>query len=86
MFVLLAAIAGSALFQACFPSLVYNAAKTLLGIKGTWLINRPFRFRCDSHEHHRDEFGQIEVISAGATGVVATLLLAVCFLKLRSVD
>ena len=31
-------------------------------------------------------FGRIEAVPSGATGVVATLLLAVCLLKLRSVE
>ena len=93
----LAPAAGSVVALSFF---IYNAAKVLLGISalvsGTaviqigskWLgrLTVLFGFAAIVTNTIVMMFGRIEAVPSGATGVVATLLLAVCLLKLRSED
>ena len=93
----IATVTGSVI---AFSFFVYNAAKVLLGIAavvfgaaisqtGSKLLGRLtvfVGFVAIVTNAIVMMFGRIEAVPSGATGVVATLLLAVCLLKLRSVD
>lgn len=93
----IAPVAGSVI---AFSFFVYNAAKVLLGIAavvfgaaisqtGSKLLGRLtvfVGFVAIVANAIVMMFGRIEAVPSGATGVVATLLLAVCLLKLQSVD
>lgn len=92
------AIAPAAGSVVAFSFFVYNAAKILLGISavvfgtaisqtGSKVLGRLTVFlglTAIATNTIVMMFGRIGVIPSGATGVVATLLLAVCLLKLRS--
>ena len=93
----LAPVAGSVV---AFSFFVYNAAKILLGIsavvfgtailqigsKGLGRLTVFLGFVAIVTNTIVMMFGRIDVIPSGATGAVATLLLAVCLFKLRSED
>lgn len=93
----LAPAAGSVVALSFF---IYNAAKILLGLSAvafgmsisqagsTWLgrIAALAGFVAIVTNTIAMMFGRIDGIPSGATGVVATLLLAICVLKLRSSD
>lgn len=94
------AIAPAAGSVVAFSFFIYNAAKILLGISA--LVFGTAISQSGSKELGRLTvfvgfvaiatntivmmFGRIEAIPSGATGVIATLLLAVCLLKLQSED
>lgn len=94
------AIAPAAGSVVAFSFFLYNAAKVLLGIAA--LVFGTAVLQSGSKALGRLTvllglvaivtntivmmFGRIEAIPSGATGVVATLLLAICLLKLRSED
>lgn len=94
------AIAPAAGSVVAFSFFVYNAAKILLGISavvfgtaivqaGAKLIGRLtvfLGFVAIATNTIVMMFGRIEAIPSGATGVIATLMLAVCLLKLKSED
>ncbi len=93
----IAPVAGSVV---AFSFFVYNAAKILLGIAavvfGTaisqtdskWLGRLTVFAGCVAIGTNAIVmlFGRIEAVPSGAAGVVATLLLAVCLLRLRSAE
>lgn len=93
----IAPAAGSVVALSFF---LYNAAKILLGISAivfglaisqagsTWLgrLTILLGFVAIATNSVVMMFGKIDGIPSGATGVLATLLLAVCILKLRSVE
>lgn len=93
----IAPVTGSVI---AFSFFVYNAAKVLLGIAavvfgaaisqtGSKLLGRLtvfVGFVAIVTNAIVMMFGRIEAVPSGATGVVATLLLAVCLFNLRSVD
>jgi len=94
------AIAPAAGSVVAFSFFVYNAAKVLLGISALvfgaaaiqagakWLgrLTVLLGFVAIATNSIVMMFGRIESIPSGATGVVATLLLAACVFKLRSED
>jgi hypothetical protein len=94
------AIAPAAGSVVAFSFFIYNAAKILLGIAalvfGVAILHAGSKalgrltvflgFVAIVANAIVMMFGRIEAIPSGATGVVATLLLAVCLLKLRSED
>ncbi len=93
----IAPAAGSVVALSFF---VYNAAKILLGISalvfgtalsqiGSKILGRltvVLGFVAIVTNTIVMMFGRIEAVPSGATGVIATLLLAVCLFKLRSED
>ena len=93
-------IAPAAGAVVAFSFFVYNAAKVLLGISavvfgaaisqtGSKVIGRLsilLGFVAIATNTVAMMFGRIEAIPSGATGVVATLMVAVCLLKLRPED
>lgn len=93
----IAPVAGSVV---AFSFFVYNAAKVLLGLSAVvfgaaaiqagakWLGRLTVLLGIVALVANTIVmmFGRIESVPSGATGVVATLLLAVCVLKLRSED
>jgi len=94
------AIAPVAASVVAFSFFVYNAAKVLLGLSAVvfgaaaiqagakWLGRLTVLLGIVALVANTIVmmFGRIESVPSGATGVVATLLLAVCVLKLRSED
>lgn len=92
------AIAPAAGAVVAFSFFIYNAAKILLGIsaivfgtavlqagsKGLGRLTVFLGFVAIVANAVVMMFGRIDAIPSGATGVVATLFLAVCLLKLRS--